>query len=337
MSKIMLSEHGGHEEHELSCAFPVTNIGRHRENHISLASSGVSRHHAQILFEDDSAFLLDLGSGNGTELNGHLVAPNEKHLLRNGDVIGIDLYELRYVDPQDGEKVYDEEITESDILEVKLLKKVLAALDKENYPSLEVLNGAHEGKKFFLTDELEEVVLGRDDDAGFSVPEHVISRRHAKISKKWGGIVIRDLESKNGTFVNQRRVVEETVHDGDRVGLGTILLMFRNPQEVNIAQFEQVPTKRAPADIAPDDIPLAEDMPVDEVPLEQVEDEAAASEEYSEASNTGDNAMDNNAQNYPEPLLQPLKKLTFLELGLIGLGVLILLFSVLAVVNLLLG
>lgn len=335
MPKIMLSEHGGHEEHEIACSFPLTTIGRHQTNNIPLASTGVSRRHAQIVFEDDNAFLVDLGSGNGTELNGHLVASNEKHLLRHGDIIGIDLYVLRYVDSNEIQK-YEEEITESDVLEVKLLKKVLAALDKENYPSLEVLNGAHEGKKFFLTDELEEIVLGRDDDAGFSIPEHVISRRHAKISKKWGGIVIRDLESKNGTFVNQQRVVEETLHDGDRVGLGTILLMFRNPQEVNIAQFEQVPPKHMPADTPPEQVPLAEDMPVEETPLEQVESEASqsASDEMSEVSSS---ANGNNAQNYPDPLLQPLKKLTFLELGLIGLGVLILLFAFLAVVNLLLG
>jgi pSer/pThr/pTyr-binding forkhead associated (FHA) protein len=77
------------------------------------------------------------------------------------------------------------------------------------------------------------------------------------ISKKWGGITIRDLESKNGTFKNNRRIAEDYLHDGDRIALGTIVMQFRNPQEINIARLpESTQPKFQPTQIDPNTIPL---------------------------------------------------------------------------------
>jgi transcriptional regulator with GAF, ATPase, and Fis domain len=54
---------------------------------LSLQAEGVSREHAAIVVEDGAAFLEDLGSTNGTRLNGErLTTP---HQLRDGDVIGV--------------------------------------------------------------------------------------------------------------------------------------------------------------------------------------------------------------------------------------------------------
>lgn len=48
---------------------------------------GVSRLHAQIIRNDDGLHLEDLGSTNGTKLNGRLIAPNDLHRLNNGDEV----------------------------------------------------------------------------------------------------------------------------------------------------------------------------------------------------------------------------------------------------------
>ncbi len=47
--------------------------------------AGVSRRHAQIVFQDGALYICDLGSVNGTRINGLKLPPNEPHRINNGD------------------------------------------------------------------------------------------------------------------------------------------------------------------------------------------------------------------------------------------------------------
>jgi pSer/pThr/pTyr-binding forkhead associated (FHA) protein len=342
MPTLIIQERGVDQPQIHRCQEEAVTIGRLESNLIQLSSKGVSREHAKITGGADDFFVIDLKSGNGTYLNGVRLAPHEKNLLRTGDLISIDRFDIRFQAEDEGlGDAYEEEVTESDILEVKLLKKVLTALDKDMVPSLEVLNGVLEGKKIFLTDEVAEMVIGREPECDFPINEYVISRRHAKISKRWGGIAIRDLESKNGTFVNNRRVVEEYLHDGDRIALGTIVLMFRNPQEINLAPLEEARPKARPAPISPREIPGleaegAEAPPEEERPpeeeAEEREEEPSAIEEWEEL----ERGIPGQAP-YPPPeaRIERIKTLTPVEIGMIGLGALVLIFALITIVNLL--
>ena len=339
MPRLTIQERGRERTWVHECAEEVVTIGRLEENVVQLAGDGVSRNHAKILAEGEHFFLIDLKSGNGTLLNGMPVVANEKNLLRAGDTISIDAFDLQFHEAgRDARPPQDEEVTESEILEVKLLKKVLTALDKEMVPSIEVLNGAAEGKKIFFTDEMHELVIGRDPECDFAINEVVMSRRHAKVLKRWGGIAIRDLESKNGTFVNNRRVVEEYLHDGDRVALGTIVLLFRNPQEINLAALSEVKPRYAPAPVAPQDIPgleegaeEAEDLAGEETRPPEEPAEGSALEEWDrlEKSQSG-------IQAYPAPEhhTEMIKRFSPIEIGLMGLGALVLVFALITIVNL---
>jgi hypothetical protein len=61
-------------------------IGRQSDNDLVVADPGVSRHHAEVINESGACTLRDLGSTNGTYVNGSVV---HEHALRNGDRIGI--------------------------------------------------------------------------------------------------------------------------------------------------------------------------------------------------------------------------------------------------------
>lgn len=349
MPKLIIQEHGRKEVFTHECAEEVISVGRLDTNTIKLGGDGVSRQHAKIVAEGNNFFLIDLKSGNGTFLNGIPVKPNEKSLLKSGDTIIIDTFDLKFRDDKSLKKSFDDEVTESDILEVKLLKKVLTALDKDMVPSIEVLNGASEGKKIFFTDEMNEMVIGRDPECDFPVNEYVISRQHARIIKRWGGIVIRDLESKNGTFLNNRRVVEEYLHDGDRIALGTIVFIYRNPQEVNLAHFDELKPKYRPAPVKPNEIPgLAKEKPAkpearpspEEKPEEKAAEESPPPEESSESAlDEWDNLEKSNpkVQAYPTPKakIEAIKRLTPIEIGMLGLGAVVLIFALVTIVNLL--
>jgi len=59
-------------------------VGRLAKNHLHLPLEGVSRQHARIVFEDDAYWIEDLGSANGTFVQGARVS---RHRLADGDVV----------------------------------------------------------------------------------------------------------------------------------------------------------------------------------------------------------------------------------------------------------
>jgi DNA-binding winged helix-turn-helix (wHTH) protein len=71
-------------------------------------------------------------------------------------------------------------------------------------------------------------VVGRDPDCAVSVEDMSVSRHHARIVISNGEATIEDLESKNGTFVNGRRITDVTaVEDGDQIRVGSVSVVYR--------------------------------------------------------------------------------------------------------------
>ena len=76
-----------------------------------------------------------------------------------------------------------------------------------------------------------ENVLGREGPDVILIKSSTVSRRHARIVIDSKGAVVEDLGSKNGTFVNDRRVTAPTpVVEGDQVRVGSLLFTFRPSQ-----------------------------------------------------------------------------------------------------------
>ncbi len=69
-------------------------IGRRAGNDIQLDSPGVSKEHAAIQTVGNDHIFEDIGSTNGSTVNGGRVS---RHILQNGDVIGLDAYQIKYV------------------------------------------------------------------------------------------------------------------------------------------------------------------------------------------------------------------------------------------------
>ena len=85
--------------------------------------------------------------------------------------------------------------------------------------TLTVTTGPEAGTSLPIGDDA--IVIGRDD-ADLTIPDPQLSRRHAAVSASGAGVVIQDLGSANGTFVNGRRIGEPTrLVPGDTVRLGS--------------------------------------------------------------------------------------------------------------------
>jgi pSer/pThr/pTyr-binding forkhead associated (FHA) protein len=69
-------------------------------------------------------------------------------------------------------------------------------------------------------------VLGRAEDVGLRVSNRWASRHHCKIDTKNGRVVIRDLESTHGTYVNGRKVRDAVIEPGDEISVGLAQLVL---------------------------------------------------------------------------------------------------------------
>jgi signal transduction histidine kinase len=90
--------------------------------------------------------------------------------------------------------------------------------------SLFVIQGADQSKRFEFT--YSPVALGRDSSNAVRLIDTEISRRHAELRRDRNGYRIVDLGSQNGTFVNGQPVDQTPLHSGDRVQLGSTVLLF---------------------------------------------------------------------------------------------------------------
>ncbi|MDD5448834.1 MAG: DUF3662 and FHA domain-containing protein [Actinomycetota bacterium] len=73
----------------------------------------------------------------------------------------------------------------------------------------------------------ETLSIGRSPENDVVIPDPNASRYHARIEVKGDHFSIRDLDSTNGTWVNEARVKEAELADGDLIRLGTTRLIFR--------------------------------------------------------------------------------------------------------------
>jgi len=91
-------------------------------------------------------------------------------------------------------------------------------------PRLAAISGKLKGAIFAINEET--LVIGRETTAHLCIADPSVSRRHSKIEKKEDGFTITDLESLNGTFVNDLPVRSRVLEHGDRVRIGDSQFLF---------------------------------------------------------------------------------------------------------------
>ncbi len=85
------------------------------------------------------------------------------------------------------------------------------------------------------------LLVGRGRDVALTVPHALVSRRHCEIIERTGRLVVRDLGSLNGTFVNNQRIETEQILEPDQLlTLGTVT--FRAVYRVSDVPSEELAT-----------------------------------------------------------------------------------------------
>ncbi|MEA3338416.1 MAG: FHA domain-containing protein [Chloroflexota bacterium] len=96
---------------------------------------------------------------------------------------------------------------------------------RQDMPMLIVYEGKLEGQRWII--DRERIVIGRGSDCDIVLPERQASRQHVTVERDDGGYLLRDLGSKNGTFVNGQEVRDEPcrLRDGDEIQIALCVRM----------------------------------------------------------------------------------------------------------------
>lgn len=208
-----------------------TTIGRKSENDIPIDNMSVSGLHAQILREGDSFFIEDMGSLNGTFVNGRKVTKNE---LFKGDSILVGLHTLEFI----SEKVRPVEekrvspirglsMDETVVIDPKDHKRIINAQDRDKPDALGgfyVLEGSTELRDYELKERVSSI--GKASGSAIRLKGFFAPKVAALVNRRKEGYFITPSGDKplriNGKGLNRRYDLK----DGDIVEVASIKLQF---------------------------------------------------------------------------------------------------------------
>jgi ABC-type multidrug transport system ATPase subunit/ABC-type multidrug transport system permease subunit len=167
-------------------------IGRLADNDVVLAKSSVSRRHARVAAVRGGYAVTDLGSRNGTQLNGERFR-GEARWLANGDTMVIGDEALRFVTGQ--ETMY-----------------------RTGPPSVV--------RTEMIAFPAGRLTIGRDPSNDVALDDPNVSRFHAEVVREGDTVELRDLGSRNGTRIDGSVTRRAILTAGSEIGIGPYRLVF---------------------------------------------------------------------------------------------------------------
>jgi pSer/pThr/pTyr-binding forkhead associated (FHA) protein len=249
--------------------------GRLAESGLVLTEGHPSRQHAKFSISGNELQIEDLGSANGTFVNGQRI--DGAVALRSGDKIRFDIEEFEYKIPYDEtvskdpqqtviRKIEDIDVDGSGVrekpawidpdkqsaggpktefIDSAVLKQMMQdgvqsgaeTTDNVSTPVLIVSTGEKSGMRVNLKTDAEqgEWTIGCDADRDIVFEEQGVSGVHAKLTQDGRRWKLTDQMSANGTFVNGKRSNMSYLDNGDRVRFGPVECIFRTPARMGSA------------------------------------------------------------------------------------------------------
>jgi pSer/pThr/pTyr-binding forkhead associated (FHA) protein len=162
-------------------------LGRADTADVKIEHESISGQHAKITYENAEWMLSDLGSTNGTRINGERI---EYHAVNEGDLVSIGL--------------------------INFLVKTTRPLPRLFCPA--------EGRTFALG--MLPFIVGRTAGNHLMLSDTSISGRHATFSEQHKTYFVKDNNSTNGVRVNGRRIQYSPLQDGDNIKIGRWEALF---------------------------------------------------------------------------------------------------------------
>ena len=203
------------EEHQL--VQEVTTLGRAADNDLCLQHPTVSLHHARIQHSPSGCSIMDLGSSNGTYVNGTELPVKTEQALADGDVIKVGPFQLHFHAAAEGAGAPLPQFEPTIVL-------------APAQPSRLVVSTPKWTREFPLQGDV--VTLGRDPASDIPIDAEVVSRHHARLERRDSGYEIVDLGSTNGLQLQGQAIQRRLLASGDTLRIGpTVFLEYRAAEE----------------------------------------------------------------------------------------------------------
>ncbi len=217
----LLNPNGPEQEFELAKA--TISLGRATTNDITLDDVRVSRNHARLECDAQGVTLVDLGSSNGTRVNGVRV---ERATLVPEDTISIGSQQIKYRVDDPSEDVGLTAINTQSQLDQTIDHEILpVVLNETSSPKLVIFTGDQTWEIDLR--KQDPTTIGRDESCTIFIDAENVSRRHAEVQRKGSAFLLQDLNSTNGTWMSGEKIDQHILQDGDGFRIGTAQMVFK--------------------------------------------------------------------------------------------------------------
>ena len=214
-------------------------VGSGRAADVRIADPALVPVHLRLLRDGEGVVVIALAPGvslDGEELQVDELRPCAGRTLAVGPARLV-------AAPWDGDAETGRDRTES--LARELLRDLLGGESAERpelAPELVVEEGPVAGQRFALPAPEARIVIGRGNTSSWVLLDPDLSRNHAVIERRFDGVRVLDLGSKNGTHVDGKPAPREGVGlllvDGARIALGDTIVRYRDPAAAMLAELE---------------------------------------------------------------------------------------------------
>jgi pSer/pThr/pTyr-binding forkhead associated (FHA) protein len=222
-------------------------IGRGAGSDVRLPDASVSHRHATLRSQGADFVIVDEASTNGTFVGAVPVAPHTSRIVRSGDRVRVGRVglELRL----DQSPVTRDVASATRDLAFALVSQAMAALGADRTTIVRVVEGPDQGTALRLADEGQAYIVGRSAHCSLAVADVDVSREHVRLVRTVNGVLVRDLGTKNGTWLGEARAPD----DGDTtwraihmMRIGRTVLALEEPVSEALARIEQAADERLP-------------------------------------------------------------------------------------------
>jgi hypothetical protein len=136
-----------------------------------------------------------------------------------------------------------------------LARRLVAAREGRpaDVPRMLIQGGPYHGRELLLERQEQPYRIGRSASCHLVVADDDMSREHAEIVRRWDGVFLRDLDSKNGVLLDGQRLAgERRLTDGEVVEMGQTRLMLDDPRD---RQLRRVQDGAPPVPSPPQELP----------------------------------------------------------------------------------
>ncbi len=207
-------------------------IGSSADAAIGLKAEGIAPWHCDILYASGAASIVPSSTNAAIALNGQPVTQAETLRAGDGLLLGANV-QVRVVAMDRGSAVTARPAPVDD----RGATRVRVAVPKF---LLRGVSGAAFGKNYAVAATL---TIGRSGDCGIAIPSEEISRQHARVTPAADGLLIEDLGSSNGTYINGKRIQSGLLKPGEELRLDNIRFLL-------VAPGAEIPTQARTAAVA---------------------------------------------------------------------------------------